>query len=77
MKTPGELKTDVMDELMFEPSIDEAGIGVAVNDGVVTLTGHVKNFAEKMAAERAATRVDGVHNKQRCPSGLSEGHPSP
>lgn len=61
MKTPGELKTDVLDELAFEPSLDEAGIGIAVNDGVVTLTGHVKNYAEKMAAERAAKRVHGVH----------------
>ena len=60
MKTAAELKTDVMDELMFEPSIEETGIGVAVNDGVVTLSGHVKSFAEKMAAERAAKRVDGV-----------------
>jgi osmotically-inducible protein OsmY len=61
MKTPGELKTDVLDELAFEPSLDEAGIGIAVNDGVVTLTGHVKSYAEKMAAERAAKRVHGVH----------------
>jgi osmotically-inducible protein OsmY len=61
MKSPGELKTDVLDELAFEPSLDEAGIGIAVNDGVVTLTGHVKSYAEKMAAERATKRVHGVH----------------
>ncbi|HYR06315.1 MAG TPA: BON domain-containing protein [Longimicrobium sp.] len=60
MKTSAELKTDVMDELMFEPSVDETGIGVAVHDGVVTLAGHVKSYAEKMAAERAVKRVDGV-----------------
>ena len=58
---PGELRTDVQDELAFEPSLDEAGIGVAVTDGVVTLTGHVKNYAEKLAAERAVKRVSGVH----------------
>jgi osmotically-inducible protein OsmY len=61
MKKPGELKADVLDELAFEPSLDEAGIGVAVNDGVVTLSGHVKSYAEKMAAERAVKRVHGVH----------------
>jgi osmotically-inducible protein OsmY len=61
MKTPGELRTDVVDELAFEPSLGETGIGVAVNDGVVTLTGHVKSYTEKMAAERAAKRVHGVH----------------
>lgn len=61
MKTSGELRTDVQNELAFEPSLDEAGIGVAVTDGVVTLTGHVKSYAEKMAAERSAKRVSGVH----------------
>ncbi|HEU0302465.1 MAG TPA: BON domain-containing protein [Longimicrobium sp.] len=61
MKMPGELRTDVQDELAFEPSLDEAGIGVAVNDGVVTLTGHVKSYAEKRVAERAVKRVSGVH----------------
>jgi osmotically-inducible protein OsmY len=60
MKTSTELKTDVMDELMFEPSIDETGIGVAVEDGVVTLSGHAKSYAEKLAAEEAVKRVDGV-----------------
>ena len=60
MKTAAELKTDVMDELMFEPSIDETGIGVAIEGGVVTLGGHVKSYAEKLAAEEAVKRVDGV-----------------
>ena len=61
MKTPEELRSHVLDELAFEPSLDAAGIGVAAADGVVTLTGHVKSYAEKMAAERAVKRVDGVH----------------
>lgn len=55
-----KLRQDVLDELEFEPSVDAAGIGVAVNDGVVTLTGHVSTYAEKLAAERAAKRVSGV-----------------
>jgi osmotically-inducible protein OsmY len=50
----------VLDELEFEPSLDAAAIGVAVNDGVVTLMGHVATYAEKLAAERAAKRVSGV-----------------
>jgi osmotically-inducible protein OsmY len=50
----------VIDELEFEPSIDAANIGVAVDSGVVTLTGHVGSYAEKTAAERAAQRVRGV-----------------
>ena len=50
----------VMDELEFKPSIDAADIGVAVDRGVVTLTGHVKSYAQKIAAERAAQRGKGV-----------------
>ena len=49
-----------MAELGWEPSIDAAHVGVAANAGVVTLTGHVQSFAQKVAAERAAARVKGV-----------------
>ena len=37
-----------------------AHIGVVAEKGVVTLTGFVSSYAEKMAAERAARRVRGV-----------------
>lgn len=60
MKDPGDLQRDVMEEVEFEPSVDAAGIGVAVDDGVVTLTGHVPTYAARMSAERAAKRVSGV-----------------
>jgi osmotically-inducible protein OsmY len=49
-----------MFELGWEPSIDAAHIGVAAHAGVVTLTGHVESFPQKIAAERAAARVKGV-----------------
>lgn len=54
------LRQDVIDEIDFEPSVNAAHIGVAVDDGVVTLSGHVSSYAEKMAAEQAAKRVKGV-----------------
>jgi osmotically-inducible protein OsmY len=54
------LRQFIIDELDFEPSIDAANIGVAVEKGVVTLTGHVANYVEKLAAERAVKRVKGV-----------------
>ena len=54
------LRQDILDELEFEPSINAANIGVAVENGVVTLTGHVGNYAEKVAAERVVQRVKGV-----------------
>lgn len=54
------LRQNIIDELEFEPSIDAANIGVAVDNGVVTLTGHVSTFAQKAAAENAALSVKGV-----------------
>ena len=60
MSQDKELQESVMVELGWEPSIDAAHIGVTANAGVVTLTGHVQSFAQKVAAERAAARVKGV-----------------
>jgi osmotically-inducible protein OsmY len=60
MKTDRELREDVMDELKWEPSINDTNIGVAVGDGVVTLSGTVDHYSEKLSAEDAALRVYGV-----------------
>jgi osmotically-inducible protein OsmY len=54
------LRQDIIDELEFEPSLNAAHIGVAVDKGVVTLTGSVGSYAEKIAAEQAVRRVKGV-----------------
>jgi osmotically-inducible protein OsmY len=54
------LKTAVLEELAWEPSVEAAHIGVTAKDGVVTLMGHVENYADKHAAETAALRVKGV-----------------
>lgn len=59
-RTDAQVQHDVSAELDWEPSVDHADIGVAVNDGVVTLSGYVKSYPEKMAAEKAAKRVMGV-----------------
>ena len=56
-----DLHKDIIEELAFDPSIDERDIAVAVSDGVVTLTGLAKTYAQKLAAERAVKRVRGVH----------------
>ncbi len=55
-----QLKKHVEDELIWQPSVDQASIGVSVKDSIVTLTGHVRSYAEKMAAERAVLRIQGV-----------------
>jgi VCBS repeat-containing protein len=59
-KVAVDLKNEVMEELKWEPSVNEADIGVIVKDGIVTLTGNVDSYGEKSAAERAAQRVLGV-----------------
>lgn len=62
MKTNEELQKDVMDELNWEPSLTEviSQIGVLVDDGVVTLSGRVNSYNQKINAEQAAQRVAGV-----------------
>lgn len=55
-----QLRQDILDELEFEPSVNAAHIGVAAENGVVTLTGHVSSYAEKLAADKAVRRVKGV-----------------
>jgi osmotically-inducible protein OsmY len=60
MKTDSQLKADVTRELDWDPAINAAHVGVAVKDGVVTLTGHLDTYMEKFAVERATKRVKGV-----------------
>ncbi|MEO5806447.1 BON domain-containing protein [Devosia sp.] len=60
MLNDSELKKSVLAELNWEPSVIAAHIGVEANSGIVTLTGHVDNYAGKYAAEAAAGRVRGV-----------------
>lgn len=57
MKNDAQLQTDVEQELRWEPSVRAEQIGVSVKNGVVELDGHVDNYFEKWAAERAAMRV--------------------
>ncbi len=61
MKTDAELKKDVTDELKWAPNINADAIGVAVKDGIVTLSGYVDSYTEKLAAERSAQGVFGVN----------------
>lgn len=60
MKTDRQLKQEVEEELSYDPAVEVTDIGVAVNDRVVTLSGHPASYAEKLAAEKAAQRVAGV-----------------
>jgi len=60
MKTDSVLKKEVEEELKWEPSVNAAEIGVAVKNGVVTLTGYVNSYPEKWAAERSVKRLKDV-----------------
>jgi osmotically-inducible protein OsmY len=54
------LRQDIIDELDYEPSIDAANVGVAVKDGIVTLSGNVMSFDQRMSVRDAVLRVKGV-----------------
>ena len=60
-KSDRELKTDVLAELEYEPSVKVTDIGVLVKDGTVTLNGYATSYGEKWDAVRAAKRVAGVN----------------
>jgi osmotically-inducible protein OsmY/uncharacterized protein (DUF2267 family) len=60
IRSDNDIQTDVLDEFFWDPEVAAPDIGVEVDDGVVTLTGTVDRYAMKLAAERAAQRVDGV-----------------
>ena len=60
MKTDVALKEEILDELEWKPGVSAMRIGVAVKDGVVTLGGEVASYHEKVEAERAVLRVEGV-----------------
>ena len=60
MKTDTQLQQDVTAELRWDASVHAAQIGVEVKDGVVTLSGEVSSYMEKLNAENAAQRVSGV-----------------
>ncbi|MGN6326028.1 BON domain-containing protein [Pseudolysinimonas sp.] len=59
-RTDEQIQEDVLAELRWTPDVDAAGIGVAVEDGTVTLTGQVDSYIERVAAAQAALRVRGV-----------------
>jgi hypothetical protein len=60
MRSDSEIKRDVEDELRWTPDLDPTDIGVAVKNGVVTLTGFVRSYSQKYEAEKAAKRVAGI-----------------
>jgi osmotically-inducible protein OsmY len=52
MKSDFDLKKDVESELSWEPSVNEAHVGVTAKSGVITLSGHVPTYSEGTARRR-------------------------
>jgi osmotically-inducible protein OsmY len=55
--TDKQLHDEILAELELEPEIHPERIGVSVVDGVVTLTGPVETYSQKLAVERVVRRV--------------------
>ncbi len=60
MRSDSDIQRDVEEELRSDPTVDPTDIAVAVKSGVVTMSGFVRSYAEKLEAEAAAKRVAGV-----------------
>lgn len=60
MRSDADIKKDVMAQLQWDPYLNTAAVGVAVKDGVVTLSGQVDSFARKLAVEKSARKIPGV-----------------
>jgi len=60
MKSDADLKREIVEELAWDPAVNATAVGVAVKEGVVTLSGLLNTLAEKFAVERAVHRVAGV-----------------
>lgn len=60
MRTDAQIQKDVMDEIKWEPFLHASEIGVAVKNGVVTLSGQVDSYSKKLSAEKATKKVLGV-----------------
>src|ERR1700732_4840477 len=60
IRTDSEIKRDVKDELKYDAGVDSTDIGVSVKNGVVSLTGFVRSYSQKLQAEMDAKRISGV-----------------
>lgn len=59
-RTDTAVRDAVEEELGWNPQLNAGHLGVAADDGVVTLTGQVPSYAQRIAAVKAAQRVRGV-----------------
>lgn len=60
MKSDIEIQKDVIEQLKWEPFLNASQIGVAVKNGIVTLSGQVDTYSKKILAEKTVKKVTGV-----------------
>jgi osmotically-inducible protein OsmY len=60
IRSDEQIQKDVLAELKWDARVQPNEIGVAVKEGVVTLTGWVDSYIKRWAAEESAQRVRGV-----------------
>ena len=60
MRTDAQIQHDVYEHLKWDPRVNETDIGVAVKDGVVTLSGTAYTGAQALKALKDAQSVAGV-----------------
>jgi osmotically-inducible protein OsmY len=60
-RTDLDIQADVLEELTWSANVKANEIGVAVKEGVVTLTGTVESYLAWQTAENVALRIRGVH----------------
>jgi osmotically-inducible protein OsmY len=61
-RTDAEIRDDVLDSLAKDPATESYEVIVAVDDGVVTLSGQVDSYAEKSLCAMVAKGVKGVED---------------
>jgi osmotically-inducible protein OsmY len=59
-QTDSDLERSVLGQIEWDPQIVSKDISAATREGIVTLTGFVHSYPEKLAAEKAAKAVYGV-----------------
>jgi osmotically-inducible protein OsmY len=55
-----QIQREVLSELRWDPRVEDTDVGVEVDDGIVTLTGTVRTYGARRAAQEASHRVRGV-----------------
>ncbi len=60
MRMDLDIQRDVQEQLSWEPGLPKKRITATVKDGIVTLSGIVETYTQKLIAQKAAKKVRGV-----------------